>query len=75
MQMLVQQYSQYHFQEQVHSNQEVVSNGLHYSPATQCLIEKSIAGYKEIEYEVMRDKNPPSIPNALITFKDTSRNI
>ena len=22
----------------------------------QCLIEKSIAGYKEIEYEVMRDK-------------------
>lgn len=35
---------------------EVVSNGLHYSPATQCLIEKSIAGYKEIEYEVMRDK-------------------
>lgn len=36
---------------------EVVSNGLHYSPATQCLIEKSIAGFKEIEYEVMRDKN------------------
>ena len=35
---------------------EVVSNGLHYSPAIQCLIEKSIAGYKEIEYEVMRDK-------------------
>ena len=26
------------------------------APATQCLIEKSIAGYKEIEYEVMRDK-------------------
>ncbi|MFB3245301.1 ATP-grasp domain-containing protein, partial [Staphylococcus pseudintermedius] len=36
---------------------EVVSNGLKYSPATQCLIEKSIAGFKEIEYEVMRDKN------------------
>ncbi|ANZ33596.1 carbamoyl-phosphate synthase large subunit [Staphylococcus carnosus] len=36
---------------------EVVTNGLHYSPATQCLIEKSIAGFKEIEYEVMRDKN------------------
>ena len=34
---------------------EVVSNGLHYTP-TQCLIEKSIVGYKEIEYEVMRDK-------------------
>ena len=33
----------------------IVENGLHLSPATQCLIEKSIAGYKEIEYEVMRD--------------------
>ena len=27
---------------------------------TQCLIEKSI-GYKEIEYEVMRDKNDNAI--------------
>ena len=27
----------------------------------QCLIEKSIAGYKEIEYEVMRDKNDNAI--------------
>ncbi|RAL26079.1 carbamoyl-phosphate synthase large subunit [Thermoflavimicrobium daqui] len=34
---------------------ETVDNGLRYSPITQCLIEKSIAGYKEIEYEVMRD--------------------
>ncbi|MBV5136748.1 carbamoyl-phosphate synthase large subunit [Staphylococcus chromogenes] len=41
--------------------EEVVSNGLKYSPATQCLIEKSIAGYKEIEYEVMRDKNDNAI--------------
>lgn len=40
---------------------EVVSNGLKYSPTTQCLIEKSIAGYKEIEYEVMRDKNDNAI--------------
>ncbi|QLK85817.1 carbamoyl-phosphate synthase large subunit [Staphylococcus sp. 17KM0847] len=40
---------------------EVVLNGLKYSPATQCLIEKSIAGYKEIEYEVMRDKNDNAI--------------
>ncbi|MCE4965570.1 carbamoyl-phosphate synthase large subunit [Staphylococcus chromogenes] len=40
---------------------EVVTNGLKYSPATQCLIEKSIAGYKEIEYEVMRDKNDNAI--------------
>lgn len=34
---------------------EIVENGLRYSPITQCLIEQSIAGYKEIEYEVMRD--------------------
>ncbi|WP_192942914.1 carbamoyl-phosphate synthase large subunit [Staphylococcus cohnii] len=40
---------------------QVVTNGLHYSPATQCLIEKSIAGFKEIEYEVMRDKNDNAI--------------
>src|SRR5699024_3075626 len=40
---------------------EVVQNGLKYSPVTQCLIEKSIAGYKEIEYEVMRDKNDNAI--------------
>ena len=36
---------------------EIVSNGLKYSPVTQCLIEKSIAGYKEIEFEVMRDSS------------------
>ncbi|MHC1734980.1 MAG: carbamoyl-phosphate synthase large subunit [Erysipelotrichaceae bacterium] len=35
---------------------EVVENGLKLSPVTQCLIEMSIAGYKEIEYEVMRDR-------------------
>lgn len=29
--------------------------GLELSPNTECLIEKSIAGYKEIEFEVMRD--------------------
>ena len=34
---------------------EIVANGLKLSPVTQCLIEESIAGYKEIEYEVMRD--------------------
>lgn len=33
----------------------ICENGLKLSPAHQCLIEKSIAGYKEIEYEVMRD--------------------
>ena len=38
-----------------------VENGLNLSPVTQCLIEKSIAGYKEIEYEVMRDANDNAI--------------
>ncbi|HDG7055598.1 TPA: carbamoyl-phosphate synthase large subunit [Staphylococcus aureus] len=47
-----------HNDEELH---EIVSNGLHYSPATQCLLEKSIAGFKEIEYEVMRDKNDNAI--------------
>jgi len=36
---------------------EIVSNGIRYSPIGQCLIEKSIAGMKEVEYEVMRDAN------------------
>jgi carbamoyl-phosphate synthase large subunit len=35
----------------------LVKQGLSASPIKQCLIEKSIAGYKEIEYEVMRDEN------------------
>lgn len=34
---------------------EIVSNGLKLSPVSQCLLEKSIAGFKEIEYEVIRD--------------------
>ncbi|MFC5712214.1 carbamoyl-phosphate synthase large subunit [Thalassorhabdus alkalitolerans] len=40
---------------------EIVASGLKYSPVTQCLLEKSIAGYKEIEYEVMRDSNDQAI--------------
>lgn len=40
---------------------EIVSSGLKHSPVTQCLIEKSIAGFKEIEYEVMRDSNDNAI--------------
>ncbi|TSO26544.1 carbamoyl-phosphate synthase large subunit [Lactobacillus sp. LL6] len=36
---------------------EIAKNGLELSPVTECLIEKSIAGYKEVEFEVMRDKN------------------
>ncbi|MDQ0206420.1 carbamoyl-phosphate synthase large subunit [Alkalicoccobacillus murimartini] len=42
----------------VHSEEElieIVTSGLKYSPVTQCLVEKSIAGFKEVEYEVMRD--------------------
>ncbi|WP_367342531.1 carbamoyl-phosphate synthase large subunit [Limosilactobacillus sp.] len=35
--------------------ERIAANGLDLSPETQCLIEKSIAGYKEIEFEVMRD--------------------
>ncbi|WP_099225308.1 carbamoyl-phosphate synthase large subunit [Listeria costaricensis] len=37
--------------------EEIVQSGLKLSPVTQCLLEKSIAGFKEIEYEVMRDRN------------------
>ncbi|SDJ73636.1 carbamoyl-phosphate synthase large subunit [Sediminibacillus albus] len=40
---------------------EITRNGLALSPVTQCLIEKNISGYKEIEYEVMRDKNDQAI--------------
>lgn len=39
----------------------VVENGLTLSPVTQCLVERSIAGFKEIEYEVMRDSNDNAI--------------
>ncbi|WP_026675428.1 carbamoyl phosphate synthase large subunit [Alkalihalobacterium bogoriense] len=39
----------------------IVKGGLNASPITQCLIEKSIAGFKEIEYEVMRDANDTCI--------------
>ena len=39
----------------------VCDNGLKLSPVHQCLIERSIAGYKEIEYEVMRDHRDNAI--------------
>ncbi|WP_220750809.1 carbamoyl-phosphate synthase large subunit [Apilactobacillus xinyiensis] len=38
-----------------HQLEEIVTNGLDLSPVNQVLVEKSIAGYKEIEFEVMRD--------------------
>ena len=34
---------------------EIAENGLRLSPITQILVEKCISGWKEIEYEVMRD--------------------
>ncbi|MBM7659428.1 carbamoyl-phosphate synthase large subunit [Bacillus mesophilus] len=40
---------------------EIVTSGLKNSPVTQCLLEKSIAGFKEIEYEVMRDSSDHAI--------------
>ncbi len=41
--------------------EEIVYTGLSLSPISQVLVEKSIAGYKEIEYEVIRDSNNTSI--------------
>ena len=40
---------------------EMLKNALAISPAHQVLVEKSIKGYKEIEYEVMRDANDTAI--------------
>jgi len=39
----------------------LLENGLKLSPVHQVLVEKSIKGYKEIEYEVMRDANDTAI--------------
>ena len=35
---------------------EIAENGLRLSPITQILVEKCISGWKEIEFEVMRDQ-------------------
>ncbi|WP_332689284.1 carbamoyl phosphate synthase large subunit [Halalkalibacter lacteus] len=40
---------------------QIIKGGLSLSPISQCLVEKSIAGFKEIEYEVMRDSNDTCI--------------
>ena len=40
---------------------EITSNGLELSPITQVLVEKCISGWKEIEFEVIRD----SVGNAI----------
>ena len=39
----------------------LMKHALSLSPVSQVLIEKSIKGYKEIEYEVMRDSNDTAI--------------
>ena len=41
--------------------EELMRNALTLSPVHQVLIEKSIKGYKEIEYEVIRDHNDTAI--------------
>lgn len=40
---------------------KIMKNALKLSPVGQVLVEKSIKGYKEIEYEVMRDSNDTAI--------------
>ncbi len=40
---------------------EMMRNALALSPVHQVLIEKSVKGYKEIEFEVMRDSNDTAI--------------
>ena len=40
---------------------ELMKNALFLSPVHQVLVEKSIKGYKEIEFEVMRDHNDTAI--------------
>ncbi len=40
---------------------EIMKNALQLSPVHQVLVEKSIKGFKEIEYEVMRDSNDTAI--------------
>ncbi|MEG1622410.1 MAG: carbamoyl-phosphate synthase large subunit [Alistipes sp.] len=40
---------------------ELMRNALLLSPVHQVLVEKSIKGYKEIEYEVIRDRNDTAI--------------
>ncbi len=40
---------------------EIGMNGFALSPVHQVLIEKSVKGYKEIEFEVMRDSNDTAI--------------
>ena len=40
---------------------EIAAGGLRLSPISQILVEKSVEGWKEIEFEVMRDKDGNAI--------------
>lgn len=40
---------------------EILARGLALSPVSQALIEKSIKGWKEVEFEIMRDANNTTI--------------
>ncbi|GBU11080.1 carbamoyl-phosphate synthase large subunit [Erysipelotrichaceae bacterium] len=42
--------------------EKFIESGTKNSPSNQCLVERSVAGFKEIEYEVMRD----GLGNAII---------
>lgn len=48
----------------VYNDEEALNmgrNALKLSPTSQVLVEKSLKGYKEVEYEVIRDKNDTAI--------------
>ncbi len=49
------------FAENENELSQMIRNALELSPVGQVLIEKSVKGYKEIEYEVMRDSNDTAI--------------
>ena len=49
------------FAENEEEYETIMKNALKLSPVHQVLIEKSIKGFKEIEYEVMRDSNDTAI--------------
>ncbi len=49
------------FADNMEEFQELMKNALVLSPIHQVLVEKSVKGYKEIEYEVMRDANDTAI--------------
>jgi len=49
------------FAENESEMREKLAHALSVSPVSQVLVEKSIRGYKEIEYEVMRDANDTAV--------------